>query len=132
MDEAERCHRLAFIFRGMVLDSGTPDEIVERRNLRGAEIVTRHAARAAVRLRAHPAVDEVSSYGNVLRLMTHDGAEPEAVVREALGGAIELGAIRPVRVGVEDAFVSMVRADAGTEPDGAARGRRDRAEASPS
>ncbi|MGH7438919.1 MAG: ABC transporter ATP-binding protein, partial [Polyangiaceae bacterium] len=34
MDEAERCHRLAFIFRGEVLDVGTPDEVVNRRNLR--------------------------------------------------------------------------------------------------
>ena len=31
MDEAERCHRLAFIFRGELLDVGTPDEIVARR-----------------------------------------------------------------------------------------------------
>ena len=28
MDEAERCHRLAFIFGGSLLDVGTPDEIV--------------------------------------------------------------------------------------------------------
>ena len=31
MDEAERCHRLVFIFRGHVLDEGRPDEIVDRR-----------------------------------------------------------------------------------------------------
>ena len=28
MDEAERCHRLAFIFRGSVLDIGTPAEVL--------------------------------------------------------------------------------------------------------
>src|SRR5438093_105560 len=39
MDEAERCHRLAFIFRGSVLDVGTPDEVVARRGLRCAELV---------------------------------------------------------------------------------------------
>jgi ABC-2 type transport system ATP-binding protein len=116
MDEAERCHRLAFIFRGSVLDSGTPGEVVERRNLRGAEVETRHASRAAVRLREHPAIDEVSSYGNVLRVMTKGGAEPEAVVREVLGASLELGAVRAVRVGVEDAFVSMVRTDTAPEP----------------
>src|SRR5688572_2089156 len=37
MDEAERCHRLAFIFRGTLLDVGTPEQIVERRDLRVAE-----------------------------------------------------------------------------------------------
>ena len=131
MDEAERCHRLAFIFRGAVLDSGTPEEVVERRNLRGAELETRQAARAAARLREHPAVDEVSSYGNVLRVMTRNRADPEAVVREALGTSFELGAIRPVRVGVEDAFVSMVRADTASEQHPKAGSKRPAAEARP-
>jgi ABC-2 type transport system ATP-binding protein len=115
MDEAERCHRLAFIFRGTMLDTGTPEEVVERRNLRGAEIETKQASRAAERLRSHPAVDEVSTYGNVLRLMTRGGVDPATVVREALGDGFEIGALRPARVGVEDAFVSMVRADTAGE-----------------
>jgi ABC-2 type transport system ATP-binding protein len=132
MDEAERCHRLAFIFRGAVLDTGTPEEVVERRSLRGAEIVTRQASRAATRLREHPAVDEVSSYGNVLRVMTRGGADPEAVVREALGTSFELGAVRPVRVGVEDAFVSMVRADTAAEGDPQPRSKRPAPEANAS
>jgi ABC-2 type transport system ATP-binding protein len=131
MDEAERCHRLAFIFRGTVLDTGTPDEVVERRHLLGAEIVTRQASRAAARLREHPAVDEVSSYGNVLRLMTHGGSDPARVAREVLAGAFELGEIRPVRVGVEDAFVSMVRADTASESDAGRSSKRSAAEASP-
>jgi ABC-2 type transport system ATP-binding protein len=116
MDEAERCHRLAFIFRGSVLDIGTPEEVVSRRNLRGAEIETKQAYRAAESLCSHPAVDEVAHYGNVLRLTTRDGVDPASVVREALGDAIDVGAVRPVRVGVEDAFVSMVRTDASDPP----------------
>jgi len=131
MDEAERCHRLAFIFRGAVLDTGTPGEVVERRHLRGAEVETRQASRAAARLREHAAVDEVSSYGNVLRLMTKGDADPEVVVREMLGGAFELGAIRPVRVGVEDAFVSMVRGDTAAERASDPRSKATRGEAGP-
>ncbi len=112
MDEAERCHRLAFIFRGSVLDIGTPEEVVVRRHLRGAELETKQAYKAAERLRTHPAVDEVAHYGNVLRLTTREGADPATVVREALGDEVEVSSIRPVRVNVEDAFVSMVRTDA--------------------
>jgi ABC-2 type transport system ATP-binding protein len=111
MDEAERCHRLAFIFRGTVLDIGTPEQVVERRHLSGAEVETKQASRAAERLRSHPAVDEVMHYGNVLRLMARGGVDAKSVVREALGTDFEIGAVRPVRVGVEDAFVSMVRTD---------------------
>ena len=130
MDEAERCHRLAFIFRGAVLDIGTPEEVVDRRHLRGAEIETKQAARAAARLRSHPAVDEVSSYGNVLRLMTRGGADPAAVVREALGDDFGVGEVRPARVGVEDAFVSMVRADTTAEAEPRRSSKRPAPEAS--
>jgi ABC-type multidrug transport system ATPase subunit len=112
MDEAERCHRLAFIFSGTLLDIGTPDEIVERRNLRGAELETAEPQRAAELLRQDPAVDEVAPYGNVLRLITRGGADPEAVARRVLAGPLAPRALRPARIGVEDAFVSMVRAEA--------------------
>ena len=63
MDEAERCHRLAFIFRGQLLDVGTPEQIVERRRLRVAELEVEDATRAAELLRARPEVDEIAHYG---------------------------------------------------------------------
>jgi ABC-2 type transport system ATP-binding protein len=110
MDEAERCHRLAFIFRGTVLDVGTPEEIVERRHLRVAELQVDDAPAAAARLRSLPEVDEVAHYGHTMRLATLGGNDPEAVARRALGDALR--SVRPARVTVEDAFVSMVRHDA--------------------
>jgi len=116
MDEAERCHRLAFIFRGTLLDVGTPAEVVERRKLAGVEIETERAARAAELLRADAAVDEVAHYGNVLRVVTRDGEEPEAVVGRVLTGELAPRSLRKVRVGVEDAFVSMVRHEANELP----------------
>src|SRR5207248_692235 len=70
MDEAERCHRLAFIFRGTVLDVGTPGEIVARRNLRVADLEVHDAPRAAEALRRLPEVDEVAHYGHTMRLAT--------------------------------------------------------------
>ena len=112
MDEAERCHRLAFIFRGTLLDVGTPDQIVARRGLRVAELDVSRATEAARRLRARPEVEEVAHYGNVLRVATRGGADPEGVAREVLGAVgAELQAVRSVRATVEDAFVSMVRGD---------------------
>jgi ABC-2 type transport system ATP-binding protein len=116
MDEAERCHRLAFIFRGTLLDVGTPLEVVERRKLAGVEIETERAARAAEVLRADVAIDEVAHYGNVLRVVTRDGEDPESVVRRLLTGELTPRSLRRVRVGVEDAFVSMVRHEAEALP----------------
>ena len=112
MDEAERCHRLAFIFRGQLLDVGTPAEIVERRALRTGEFEATRPTEASDLLRAHPAVDEIAHYGTVLRLATRDRADPERVAREVLAPAnIEIRGYRETRVTVEDAFVSMVRDD---------------------
>ncbi len=112
MDEAERCHRLAFIFRGELLDVGTPAQIVERRHLRVAELEVDRATEAADALRSRSDVDEVSHYGTQLRLATRALASPEVVAKETL---LPLGiAIRQCREGrvtVEDAFVSMVRDD---------------------
>lgn len=112
MDEAERCHRLAFIFGGTVLDVGTPLEIVERRALRTVEIETRSGVRAADLLRRDERIDEVGSYGGVLRVTTRGGLDPMVPVNEVLGAAgIEVRGAHAVRPTVEDAFVSMVRAD---------------------
>ena len=112
MDEAERCHRLAFIFRGELLDVGTPGEIVERRRLRVAELEVERATEAADALRKRVEVDEVAHYGKLLRVATRDLVDPEQVARDSLGSlGIEIRACREARVTVEDAFVSMVRDD---------------------
>jgi ABC-2 type transport system ATP-binding protein len=117
MDEAERCHRLAFIFGGALLDVGTPDQIVERRALRVAELDVDRARDAAELLRVLPEVEEVAHYGHVLRLATRGGVDPSALAREALGArGIAVRSVREARATVEDAFVAMVRANAGGAP----------------
>jgi ABC-2 type transport system ATP-binding protein len=112
MDEAERCHRLAFIFRGELLDTGTPQEIVERRHLRVAELEVGEATKAADALRKRSEVDEVAHYGHLLRLATKSGADPKEVAESTLGPlGMSLESYREARATVEDAFVSMVRED---------------------
>jgi len=110
MDEAERCHRLAFIFGGALLDTGTPEQIVERRGLRVVELEADRATEAAELLRARAEVDEVSHYGPLLRVATRGEADPEALIAEVLARrGIVARRLRTTRVTVEDAFVSMVR-----------------------
>ncbi|HVU06140.1 MAG TPA: ABC transporter ATP-binding protein [Polyangiaceae bacterium] len=112
MDEAERCHRLAFIFSGTLLDTGTPEQIVTRRNLRVAELEVQRATEAADLLRKQPEVDEVSHFGPMLRVATRDGEDPEALSARVLAArGISIQKSRQGRATVEDAFVSMVRAE---------------------
>ncbi len=105
MDEAERCHRVAFVFKGAILDAGPPAEILSRRGLRVAEVECSDRA-VFERLRADPRVDDVAPFGARARVTTRGGADPVAVLREATGE--ELPAVE-VRADLEDAFVSMVR-----------------------
>jgi ABC-2 type transport system ATP-binding protein len=116
MDEAERCHRIAFIFRGHVLDVGTPEAIVTRRGLRVAELEVERAREAADALRARPEVDEVAHYGHILRLATRGGADPAALADAVLAPlGIAVGLCRTARATVEDVFVSMVRDEEATQ-----------------
>jgi ABC-2 type transport system ATP-binding protein len=113
MDEAERCHRLAFIFGGSLLDVGTPDEVVQRRRLRVAELEIDRANEAAAHLRGAAGVEEVAHYGHLLRLAVKDGGDPIALARAVLGShGIVIQSAREARATVEDAFVAMVRAGA--------------------
>ena len=113
MDEAERCHRLAFIFRGELLDVGTPEEIVSRRKLRVAELDLARAEEASAILRARDEVEEVAHYGHRLRLATRGGVDPVELLRRVLGErGLAAESAREIRPTVEDAFVAMVRADA--------------------
>jgi ABC-2 type transport system ATP-binding protein len=116
MDEAERCHRLAFIFRGSLLDIGTPQEIVDRRDLRIASFEVDRPGEAARALRGLPEVDEVAHFGRELRVTTRRGADPRAVVGPVLAElGIPILAEHEAHLGVEDAFVAMVHADARDE-----------------
>jgi ABC-2 type transport system ATP-binding protein len=112
MDEAERCHRLGFVFRGSLLGTGTPDEMVAARGLRVAELDVERATEAAGLLRAQRGVEEVAHYGHLLRLATRGGVDPIALAEGTLSGAdVGLRSSRPARATVEDAFIATVRSE---------------------
>jgi ABC-2 type transport system ATP-binding protein len=112
MDEAERCHRLAFIFRGRLLGVGTPGEMVAARRLGVVELDVERAVDAVAALRGAPEVDEVMHLGQLLRVATRGVENPEAWVRARVADrAGTIRSLRSVRASVEDAFVSTVRAE---------------------
>ncbi|MCY1060446.1 ABC transporter ATP-binding protein [Nannocystis sp. SCPEA4] len=110
MDEAERCHRLAFIFHGEVFDSGRPGDIVERAGLAIAEFEVDDVEQATALLQELPGVEECAHYGHILRLAVHGGPDVLAAARDRLAHAgLAVRDAREARATVEDAFVAMVR-----------------------
>lgn len=118
MDEAERCHRLAFIFRGSVLDQGTPAEIVQRRGLSVVEIELEGDTRIAARVLSElEGVDEISFFGKMVRVAFRRRDDVVALAEDTLRAAsISPVRVAPGRVDVEDAFVAMVHEDARAQP----------------
>lgn len=72
MDEAERCHRIAYISYGRLLARGTVDEVVAGAGL--TTFVAREAPPDLVRrLAGLPGVDQVAPFGSTLHVVGADG-----------------------------------------------------------
>jgi ABC-2 type transport system ATP-binding protein len=110
MDEAERCHRLAFIFGGTLLDVGTPEEIVARQGHTVVELSPRDPEAAGRLLHGLTEVAEVAHFGPRLRVTIRRGVDPLALLQRILPVDQLLAPPRLSRATVEDAFVAMVRA----------------------
>ena len=82
MDEAERCHRLAYIAYGRLLATGTPQEVLHLVSLstwavHGAPV---ELAALAERLHGRPGVAHVTAFGNTLHVTGEDAAELEKAI----------------------------------------------------
>ena len=104
MDEAEHCHRLAFVFAGRLLESGTPAEVIARSGLAAASGTLGDPLAASRALRTRPDVVEAAVVGPRVRCVAR-GVDPIALLADA--GATDAAGERTT---VEDAFVALVRA----------------------
>ncbi|MBI4755353.1 MAG: ABC transporter ATP-binding protein [Betaproteobacteria bacterium] len=115
MDEAQRCHRLAYISDGRLLASGTADEVVAARNLTAWEVSGPDLWALAQRLRGQPGVDQVTPFGNTLHVTGRDAQrlfESISALREDTPHRWE-----PIEAGLEDVFISLMAGNGnGREP----------------
>jgi ABC-2 type transport system ATP-binding protein len=106
MDEAERCHRLAYIAYGRLLASGTAAEIVAGQNLSAWTISGPDLTRAADALTGRPGVDQITPFGNILHVVGHDAAALKASVEAAAAG--DGWRVEPIAPGLEDVFIDLM------------------------
>jgi ABC-2 type transport system ATP-binding protein len=110
MDEAEHCHRLAFIQRGRLVALGSPEAI--KRNMREQVLEIDCAAPQAAMgvLRAMGWFGEVSLYGALIHVVTGDAGARRAQIETALRAAgIEIRSIDVIAPSLEDVFIASVR-----------------------
>jgi ABC-2 type transport system ATP-binding protein len=107
MDEAERCHRLAYLAEGQLLATGTATEVVAAQNLSGYNVGGQNLQALAVRLRGEPGVSQVTAFGTTLHVVGRDADALAATAsRIEAEGQSRWEAIEP---GLEDVFISLMQ-----------------------
>ncbi|RKX34292.1 MAG: ABC transporter ATP-binding protein, partial [Verrucomicrobia bacterium] len=105
MDEAERCHRLAYLAYGRLLTRGTVDEVVA-----GAGLATWSVTGTGLRtlgedLRSRPGVEQVVAFGNTLHISGRDAGVLEHSIQSLREDGHEWTRIKP---GLEDVFIGLM------------------------
>jgi ABC-2 type transport system ATP-binding protein len=116
MDEAERCHRLAYIAFGNLLASGTAHEVVQAAGLTTFEVTSlRSEATArqagenlhelAEKIRKLPGVEQVVAFGTTLHVSGRDAEKLRASVSPWMTGAYRW---EKIESSLEDVFISLM------------------------
>jgi ABC-2 type transport system ATP-binding protein len=106
MDEAERCHKLAFIALGKLLVQGTAAEVVASQHLSTWSIHGEHLAELSQQLQGKPGVDQTVVFGSSIHAIGHDATALQKSVTEAAKAA-GLSA-EPIDTGIEDVFIYLM------------------------
>ncbi|OWU83979.1 multidrug ABC transporter ATP-binding protein [Oceanicola sp. 22II-s10i] len=106
MDEAERCHRIAYISYGQLIAHGTVAQVVREAGLTTMVLEGQGLSEAARRLRGAKGVSQVAPFGATLHVVGEDAAALKASV-EAV--AKEVGATTSVaETSLEDVFIELM------------------------
>jgi ABC-2 type transport system ATP-binding protein len=110
MDEAERCHDIAYIFNGSLIARGTAEELIRDSRLVTYEAEGPRADRLARDLKGKPGIGMVSPFGPALHVSGTD--------RQALEQAIAPFRREPwrwveVEPSLEDVFIHLMHAHGG-------------------
>ena len=106
MDEAERCHKLAYIAFGKLIAQGTAEEIVAGQQLTTFSVSGDDLAKITERLAGEPAIEQLAAFGSTLHVTARDGAALEAALRRAAEGTG--WRIEPADTGLEDVFIHLM------------------------
>ncbi len=107
MDEAERCHALAYIAYGKLLAHGTIREVIDQAKLATWELEGERIMDAAAELRTSPGVEMVAPFGTALHVSGTDrDAIERAVGKVSSRAGLQAHEVEPT---LEDVFIHLMR-----------------------
>ncbi|NMC63265.1 MAG: ABC transporter ATP-binding protein [SAR324 cluster bacterium] len=105
MDEAERCHKLAYIAYGKLLVSGRPEEVIKHVGLSTWEISGSNIMDIIHVLKTSKLIEQVTAFGNTLHVSGKDKATIEGLLGSSLPKNYNY---REIETGLEDAFINLM------------------------
>jgi ABC-2 type transport system ATP-binding protein len=105
MDEAERCHEIAYIAYGVMLARGTIDEVIAASGLHALQGQGAGADRLASQIEHRPGVDMAAAFGTTLHVCGQDLAQ----LREAVRPWADTVRFRETEPTLEDVFIHLMR-----------------------
>ncbi len=107
MDEASRCHKLAYIAYGRLLAQGTVAEVIASQNLTTFALTGPDLAALSERLQGQPGVEQTVAFGDTIHVTGKDGALLERTLCVATAGTGV--SLTPVDTGLEDVFIHLMQ-----------------------
>ncbi|MGO4766092.1 ABC transporter ATP-binding protein [Cupriavidus sp. 2KB_3] len=105
MDEAERCHKLAYIAYGRLLAQGTSAEVVASQNLATWSVEGDNLAALSTALQGQPGVDQTVAFGTALHVTGQDAGQLEQTLKRYAGAHHRM---HPTETSLEDVFIYMM------------------------
>ncbi|MCP9469426.1 MAG: ABC transporter ATP-binding protein [Nitrospira sp.] len=105
MDEAERCHRLAYITAGKLLTHGTVTEVIAHSRLTTWSVSGPNLVELAQRLRTAPGVQQAVAFGTMLHVSGDDAPALEQAIAPFRTEPYEW---RRIETGLEDVFIHLM------------------------
>jgi len=105
MDEAERCHRLAYIASGHLLTRGTVDEVIKNARLTTWSVTGGDLPNLTTKLRTHSAVQQAVAFGNMLHV---SGDNADALAQAIAPYRTNDYQWRQIESGLEDVFIHLM------------------------
>jgi len=112
MDEAERCHEIAYIFNGDLIAQGTGDEVIRQSRLVTFEAEGPRADRLGGELAGKPGVEMVAPFGQALHVSGTDRAALERSLGPYRREPYRWTEVPPT---LEDVFIHLMRTHAAPE-----------------
>jgi ABC-2 type transport system ATP-binding protein len=111
MDEAERCHALAILDKGVLVAEGSPAQLQAAIDAQIVLVESDQPRRVGKLLEAQSFVHSSAQVGNVLRVMvSSDLPSPENTVSEVIKrNGLQLKYCKTANPGLEDVFVAATR-----------------------